>query len=88
MEGQLRIPRGDRIKGYKGYVMNCQNHTEVPATAYCRTCGKPICDECRRDAFGTVYCAEHAPAPAPEAPPATVTVPPLVKNTRLRSPGV
>src|SRR5512142_2387812 len=44
--------------------MNCQNHPEVPATAYCRTCGKPVCDECRRDAYGTVFCAEHAPAPA------------------------
>ena len=49
--------------------MNCQNHPEVPATAYCRTCGKPICDECRRDAYGTVFCAEHAPVPAAaEAP--------------------
>jgi hypothetical protein len=48
--------------------MNCQNHPETPATAYCRACGKPVCDECRRDAFGTVYCADHAPAPAPEAP--------------------
>ncbi len=48
--------------------MNCQNHPEVPATAYCRTCGKPICDQCRRDAYGTVFCAEHAPAPAPAAP--------------------
>ncbi|MGA3237884.1 MAG: B-box zinc finger protein [Bryobacteraceae bacterium] len=43
--------------------MNCQNHPESPATAYCRTCGMPVCEECRRDAFGTVYCAEHAPAP-------------------------
>lgn len=49
--------------------MNCQNHPETPATAYCRACGKPVCDDCRRDAFGTVYCAEHTPAPAPEAPP-------------------
>jgi hypothetical protein len=55
--------------------MNCQNHADVPATAYCRACGKPVCDECRRDAFGTVYCAEHAPAaqappaPGPAAPP-------------------
>jgi hypothetical protein len=48
--------------------MNCQNHPETPATAYCRACGKPVCDECRRDAFGTVYCADHAPAPASEAP--------------------
>jgi hypothetical protein len=49
--------------------MNCQNHPETPATAYCRTCGKPVCDECRRDAFGTVFCAEHIPATAAAAPP-------------------
>ena len=49
--------------------MNCQNHPDVPATAYCRACGKPVCDQCRRDAWGTVYCAEHAPAPAPPPPP-------------------
>jgi hypothetical protein len=49
--------------------MNCQNHPDVPATAYCRSCGKAVCDECRRDAFGTVFCAEHAPAPAAAPPP-------------------
>jgi hypothetical protein len=49
--------------------MNCQNHPEAAATAYCRSCGKPLCDQCRRDANGTVYCAEHAPAPAYTAPP-------------------
>ncbi len=49
--------------------MNCQNHPEVPATAYCRSCGKPVCEACRRDAFGTVFCAEHMPAPAPSAAP-------------------
>jgi LiaI-LiaF-like transmembrane region/B-box zinc finger len=53
--------------------MTCQNHPEVAATAYCRACGKPVCDQCRRDAQGTVYCAEHAPvaaAPPPAPPPA------------------
>jgi LiaI-LiaF-like transmembrane region/B-box zinc finger len=55
--------------------MNCQNHPETPATAYCRTCGKPVCDECRRDAYGTVYCAEHTPVPA-SAPP-SANVPPV-----------
>jgi len=49
--------------------MNCQNHPEAPATAYCRTCGKPVCNECRRDANGTVFCAEHTPAPAAAPPP-------------------
>ena len=66
--------------------MNCQNHPEVPATAYCRNCGKPVCEQCRRDAFGTVYCEEHAPAPAgraaepsglpPPPPPPPFTAPP------------
>src|SRR3954469_14784148 len=55
--------------------MNCQNHPEVPATAYCRNCGKPVCDECRRDAFGTVFCAEHTPAPAGTAAPPPVSPP-------------
>ena len=58
--------------------MNCQNHPETPATAYCRNCGKPVCDACRRDAFGTVYCAEHIPAPSPPpAPGPTVTPQPV-----------
>src|ERR1035437_12282 len=58
--------------------MNCQNHPEVPATAYCRSCGKPVCEQCRRDAFGTVYCEEHAPAPAaaPQPPPFAADAPP------------
>ncbi len=49
--------------------MNCQNHPDIPATAYCRTCGKAVCDQCRRDAYGTVFCEEHAPAPAGGPPP-------------------
>lgn len=59
--------------------MNCENHPEVPATAYCRACGKPVCNECRRDAYGTVFCAEHAPAPeaaAAAGPPNAGPVPP------------
>jgi hypothetical protein len=57
--------------------MNCQNHPDIPATAYCRTCGKAVCGQCRRDAYGTVFCAEHAPAPAPAPPnPEPQTAPP------------
>jgi hypothetical protein len=50
--------------------MNCQNHPETPATAYCRACGKPLCEECRREAAGTIYCDEHVPAQAATPPPA------------------
>lgn len=59
--------------------MNCQVHPEIPATAYCRNCGKPVCDECRRDAYGTVFCPDHVPAPAappPYADPAAPGAPP------------
>jgi LiaI-LiaF-like transmembrane region/B-box zinc finger len=59
--------------------MNCQVHPDVPATAYCRNCGKPVCNECRRDAYGTVFCPDHAPTPAappPYAEPAAPGMPP------------
>jgi hypothetical protein len=38
--------------------MNCANHVEVPAVAYCRACGKPLCGTCTRDVHGVVYCEE------------------------------
>jgi len=66
--------------------MNCQNHPEIPATAYCRSCGKPVCDECRKDAFGTVYCSEHAPAPA-AAPPQAQAAPPGPPPPYVPAPG-
>src|SRR3977135_1615208 len=47
--------------------MNCSTHTDVPAVAFCRTCGRALCADCRRVGEGTVYCAEHAPAAG--APP-------------------
>jgi hypothetical protein len=56
--------------------MNCQNHPDVPASAYCRSCGKPLCDDCKRPALGTVYCDEHLPAPATAVPPPPVTAGP------------
>jgi hypothetical protein len=51
--------------------MNCANHPEVPASAYCRECGKPMCQECQKPALGSIYCDEHLPvAAAPSfAPP-------------------
>src|SRR6516225_1210225 len=38
--------------------MNCATHVEVPAVAYCRTCGKPLCSNCTRDVRGVIYCEE------------------------------
>ena len=58
--------------------MNCFNHSETPAVAYCRTCGKALCTECKRTAQGTIFCDEHAPAAAaaPDAAPATPVINP------------
>jgi hypothetical protein len=38
--------------------MNCTTHTQTPAAAYCRTCGKPLCEECKRDVRGVIYCED------------------------------
>jgi len=47
----------------------CYKHTETPAAAFCRTCGKALCQTCQRPVQGTIVCEEHAPAqqtaPAP-----------------------
>ena len=44
--------------------MNCANHPEAPAIGYCRECGKPLCEVCRQEAGGTIYCEEHSPVAA------------------------
>ena len=50
--------------------MNCFQHPEAQAVAFCRSCGKAVCEECKRLAQGTVFCPEHAPvAEAASAPP-------------------
>src|SRR6267154_2553037 len=36
--------------------MNCANHEQTPAAAYCRTCGKPLCTNCTRPVMGVIYC--------------------------------
>jgi cell wall-active antibiotic response 4TMS protein YvqF/B-box zinc finger protein len=38
--------------------MNCANHADASAVAYCRTCGKPLCGNCTRPVRGVIYCEE------------------------------
>ena len=59
--------------------MNCAVHTDTTATAYCRTCGKPMCPACAHNVRGVVYCEDclanriGSAAPAgPAAAPAPV----------------
>ncbi len=53
--------------------MNCAVHPETTATAYCRTCGKPLCSACVRTVKGVVYCEECLAHRLGEAAPAPVT---------------
>lgn len=36
--------------------MKCANHAEVESVAYCGYCGRPLCNECKKDVRGTAYC--------------------------------
>ena len=49
--------------------MNCYLHPETAATAYCRSCGRPLCSLCQRITDGIVFCADHAPVPTYTAAP-------------------
>jgi TM2 domain-containing membrane protein YozV len=61
--------------------MNCAIHTDVPAAAYCRTCGKALCETCKRDVKGVIYCedciAAHVEGTLPAAQPAGGTTTPV-----------
>ena len=56
-------------------MANCANHDQVPAAAYCRTCGKPLCDSCVRTVHGVIYC-EECLAARMESTGAAATPPP------------
>src|SRR5579864_5995395 len=54
--------------------MNCATHNDVAAVAFCRTCGKPLCQNCTRDVRGVIYCESCIAAKLenPAAAPGTV----------------
>jgi hypothetical protein len=61
--------------------MNCATHPETTAAAYCRTCGKALCENCKRDIHGVIYCEpciaarlqDTIPAAAPPPPPIVIS---------------
>jgi len=52
--------------------MNCALHTDVPAAAFCRTCGKALCENCKRDVMGAIYCEPCIAARLQGTPPPPV----------------
>ena len=70
--------------------MNCANHSDIAAVAFCRTCGKPLCQTCTRDVRGVIYCesclAARLDGTAPAAgfvPPAQTVYPPWRTGVRV-----
>jgi TM2 domain-containing membrane protein YozV len=57
-------------------MSTCAIHPEAAAAAYCRTCGKALCENCRRDVRGVIFCEECIAARVqdtiPGAPPMAV----------------
>lgn len=56
--------------------MNCYLHPDREATAYCRTCGRPLCPEDQREIYGVVYCQECLARPLGAAAPAAANAAP------------
>jgi len=67
--------------------MNCANHVDVAAVAYCRTCGKPLCAACTRDVQGVIYCEQCLASRLGAVPPAGATTaaepPPGIPNPKV-----
>jgi Domain of unknown function (DUF5668)/B-box zinc finger len=51
--------------------MNCANHADASAVAYCRTCGKALCANCTRPVRGVIYCEDCLGAKMEGAPAGT-----------------
>ena len=58
--------------------MNCASHPDRATVAYCRTCGKGLCQECAHNVRGVIYCENCLAArlegtqPPPAQPQGTV----------------
>jgi len=52
--------------------MNCANHADASAVAYCRTCGKALCANCTRPVRGVIYCEDCLGAKMEGAAPGAV----------------
>jgi Domain of unknown function (DUF5668)/B-box zinc finger len=57
--------------------MNCANHADASAVAYCRTCGKALCANCTRPVRGVIYCEDCLGAKMEGVPAGTAAFAPV-----------
>jgi len=63
--------------------MNCANHPLVESVAFCGSCGRALCQECKRDVRGTIYCENCLATRMQNSP-----LPPALGASGGPSPGV
>src|SRR5260370_569479 len=69
--------------------MNCAVHTQTQAAAFCRTCGKALCEDCKRDVMGAIYCEPCIAARLQSnVPPGARVMPPPSPGLVAPSPGL
>jgi len=71
--------------------MNCTVHADIPATAFCRTCGKAMCTACQRTVHGVIYCEDclaHRVSGAVPVPVVPVGASPVLAGLLGFIPGV
>ena len=74
--------------------MNCATHSDIAAVAFCRTCGKPLCNQCTRDVRGVIYCEAclaarmEGSAPAAGFTPVQTVYPPMGSSASAPRPAL
>jgi len=66
--------------------MNCAVHPQNQAVAFCRTCGKALCEECKRDVMGAIYCEPCIAARLQGQPQFVTAAPPPPQSTAPATP--
>ena len=83
-EGRAGVARFEPAASRKGQEMNCYLHTETPASAFCRDCGRALCTACQHPFGGTIFCQEHIPQE--HIPRSLYLCPPLTPHLPARIP--
>jgi uncharacterized membrane protein len=56
--------------------MACAFHPEKEGIAVCASCGKELCEECKKEVSGKIYCPEHAEEALKAAQSSKISPPP------------